>query len=224
MCGRFTLTTDPADLKDAFYWVNFGNATITPRYNIAPTQGIPVVTNRGDNALEFFTWGLVPFWAKDPSIGQRMINARCETLSEKPSFRNAYKRRRCLILADGFYEWKKIPGDKTRLPMYIHLINQQPFAFAGIWEDWHSPDGSQILSTTIITTQPNELIQPIHNRMPVILKPETYATWLLSGETTNEKLKSLLTPYDYELMTAHPVSRLVNNPRNDNPDCIKPLM
>ena len=116
MCGRFTLTTDTAELKDAFYWVNFGNATLKPRYNIAPTQGIPVVTNRGDNDLDFFTWGLVPFWAKDPSIGQRMINARSETLSEKPSFRNAYKRRRCLILADGFYEWKKIPGDKTKLP------------------------------------------------------------------------------------------------------------
>jgi putative SOS response-associated peptidase YedK len=222
MCGRFTLTTDPSDLQEAFYWVNFGNATISPRYNIAPTQGIPVVTNNGDNTLDFYTWGLVPFWAKDPSIGQRMINARSETLSEKPSFRNAYKRRRCLILADGFYEWQKIPGEQTKIPMYIQLTNHQPFAFAGIWEEWHSPDGSQILSSTIITTEPNELIQPIHNRMPVILDPETYSTWLLPGETTYDKLNPLLKPYDHSLMTAFPVSRLVNNPRNESPDCIKP--
>ncbi|MCJ7700742.1 MAG: SOS response-associated peptidase, partial [Anaerolineales bacterium] len=182
MCGRFTLTVDPADLQEAFYWVNFGNASLSPRYNIAPTQGVAVVTNNGENKLDFFTWGLVPFWAKDPSIGNRMINARAETLAEKPSFRNAFKRRRCLILADGFYEWKKIPDNKTKIPTYIRLKDGKPFAFAGLWENWHSPDGSQILSTTIITTQPNDLVKPIHNRMPVILPEDSYQAWLTPDE------------------------------------------
>lgn len=223
MCGRFTLTADPADLEEAFYWVNFGNAEITPRYNIAPTQGVPVVTNSGEDKLDFFTWGLVPFWAKDPSIGSRMINARAETLSEKPSFRNAYKRRRCLILADGFYEWQLEPGHKSKTPIYIRLQDAKPFAFAGIWENWNSPDGSQILSTTIITTQPNDLIKPIHNRMPVILPPETYSTWLQPEEMDEQILNPLLKPYDSKKMVAYPVSRAVNNPRNDSPECIRPV-
>jgi putative SOS response-associated peptidase YedK len=222
MCGRFTLTVDPSDLQEAFYWVNFGNADITPRYNIAPTQGIPVVTNSGENRLDFFTWGLVPFWAKDPSIGSRMINARSETLAEKPSFRNAYKRRRCLILADGFYEWRKLPNSNTKIPTYIHLKDKKPFAFAGLWENWHSSDGSQILSTTIITTQPNELVKSIHNRMPVILPDTAYQTWLTPGEVGPETLDPLLVPYDGNLMEAYPVSRYVNNPRNDSTECIRP--
>jgi putative SOS response-associated peptidase YedK len=222
MCGRFTLTVDPSDLKEAFYWVNFGSADFTPRYNIAPTQGVPVVTNNGENKLDFFTWGLVPFWAKDPSIGSRMINARAETISEKPSFRNAFKRRRCLILADGFFEWQKLPDSKTKIPTYIQLKDGKPFAFAGLWEDWHSPDGSQILSTTIITTQPNELVKPIHNRMPVILPESAYEAWLTPGEVDTRTLIPLLIPFDADHMDAYPVSRLVNNPRNDSPDCILP--
>lgn len=222
MCGRFTLTVDPSDLQEAFYWVNFGNADITPRYNIAPTQGVPVVTNNGENRLDIFTWGLVPFWAKDPSIGSRMINARAETISEKPSFRNAFKRRRCLILADGFYEWQKIPNTKVKIPTYIRMKDRVPFAFAGIWEDWHSPDGSQILSTTIITTEPNELVKPIHNRMPVILPEVDYETWLTPGEVAPQKLTPLLVPFDETLMEAYPVSRFVNSPKNDSPDCIRP--
>jgi len=222
MCGRFTLTADPTDLQEAFYWVDFGNADITPRYNIAPTQGVPVVTNDGDNKLNFFTWGLVPFWAKDPSIGNRMINARAETLSEKPSFRNAYKRRRCLILADGFFEWQKIPDQKVKTPIYIQLKNGIPFTFAGIWENWDSSDGSQILSTAIITTQPNDLIKPIHDRMPVILQPETYSSWLQPGDADISRLDPLLQPYDPEKMIAYPVSRFVNNPKNDTPECVLP--
>jgi putative SOS response-associated peptidase YedK len=223
MCGRFTLTLDPSDLQEAFYWVNFGNVDITPRYNIAPTQGIPVVVNNGENRLDFFTWGLVPFWAKDPSIGSRMINARAETIAEKPSFRNAFKRRRCLILADGFYEWQKIPNNTSKIPTYIRLKHGKPFAFAGLWENWHSPDGSQILSTTIITTQPNKLLKPIHNRMPVILPEVDYDTWLTPGEVNPQELMPLLVPFDPNLMEAYPVSRLVNNPINDSPDCIRPL-
>lgn len=222
MCGRFTLTVDPADLQEAFYWVNFGNTSLSPRYNIAPTQGVAVVTNNGENKLDFFTWGLVPFWAKDPSIGSRMINARAETLAVKPSFRNAFKRRRCLILADGFYEWKKIPDNKIKIPTYIRLKDGKPFAFAGLWENWHSPDGSQILSTTIITTQPNDLVKPIHNRMPVILPEDSYQAWLTPDEISTINFDSLLGPYPSDLMEAYPVSRRVNNPSYDSPECIQP--
>ena len=223
MCGRFTLTADPADLQEAFQWVNFGNANITPRYNIAPTQGIPVVTNNGENKLDFFTWGLVPFWAKDPSIGSRMINARSETLAEKPSFRNAYKRRRCLVLADGFYEWQKTLNSKVKIPTYIRMKDGAPFAFAGLWENWNSPDGSQILSTTIITTNPNQLIAPIHNRMPVIIPKDSYQTWLTTSEIKPEEMNPLLCPYDHTLMDAYQVSKLVNSPKNETPDCIRPI-
>ena len=222
MCGRFTLTANPADLQEAFYWVDFGNADLTPRYNIAPTQGIPVVTNEGSHKLDFFTWGLVPFWAKDPSIGSRMINARAETLAEKPSFKNAFKRRRCLILADGFYEWQKLPGEKSKTPMFIHLKDGKPFAFAGLWEEWHSPDGSQILSATIITTSPNKLVAPIHNRMPVILAESAYEQWLAPGEADTQNLSRYLIPYPAEAMETYAVSRLVNSPQNDQPSLIQP--
>jgi putative SOS response-associated peptidase YedK len=223
MCGRFTLTADPADLQAAFEWVDFGNAQLSPRYNIAPTQPIAVVANTGANKLDFFSWGLVPFWAKDPSIGSRMINARAETLAEKPSFKNAFRRRRCLILADGFYEWQKIPGEKKKLPLYIHLKDNKPFAFAGLWEEWNSADGSQILSATIITTEPNEKIKPIHNRMPVILPESAYEAWLQPGEASLQKLNDLLRPYEAGQMETYPVSRMVNNPRNNQPVCIQPL-
>ena len=223
MCGRFTLTLDPAELQEAFYWVNFSNLNFMPRYNIAPTQPVAVVTNNGKNKLDFFTWGLVPFWAKDPSIASRMINARSETLVEKPSFKNAFKRRRCLILADGFFEWQKLPGEKRKIPTYIRLKSGQPFTFAGLWENWHSADGSQILSTTIITTQPNELIKSVHNRMPVILPKSAYEQWLTPGDVAPQELSPLLRPYDADQMEAFPVSSFVNNPKNDSPNCIQPI-
>ena len=222
MCGRFTLTIDPVELQEAFYWVDFGNADLSPRYNIAPSQGVPVVPNDGKNKLDFYTWGLVPHWAKDPKIGYRMINARSETLTEKPSFRNPYKRRRCIVLADGFYEWQKQPGQKTKIPTYIRLKDGNPFAFAGLWENWFSTDGSQILSTTIITTKPNDLLKNIHNRMPVILEKDSYDTWLKPGEVDSEILNPLLIAYPSDLMEAYPVSRFVNNPGNDTPECIRP--
>ncbi len=222
MCGRFTLTADPADLKEVFDWVTFPDQSFAPRYNIAPTQPIAVVTNSGDNKLDFFTWGLVPFWAKDPSIGSRMINARSETLAEKPSFKSAFKRRRCLILADGFYEWQNLPGEKSKVPMFIHMKDSKPFAFAGLWEDWHSPDGSQILSATIITTNPNELIAPIHNRMPAILPENAYREWLAPGEGDPQNLGLLLKPFDAQKMETYPVSRMVNSPQIDQPSLIIP--
>jgi len=223
MCGRFALTADPSDLQEAFYWVDFGNADISPRFNIAPTQPVPVVANDGQNKLDFFSWGLVPFWAKDPSIGSRMINARAETLAEKPSFRNAFKRRRCLILSDGFFEWKKEPNQTGKTPFFIQKKDGKPFAFAGIWENWDSPDGSQILSTAIITTEPNELVRPIHNRMPVILPDEAYSTWLQAGEVDTARLSSLLKPYPSDDMKAFAVSRFVNSPKNDSRECILPI-
>jgi putative SOS response-associated peptidase YedK len=182
---------------------------------------VAVVPNDGKNRLDFFTWGLIPSWAKDPSIGNRMINARAETLAEKPSFRSAFHRRRCLILADGFYEWRKDDG-KSKTPMYIRLEDGSPFAFAGLWELWNAPDGSQVLSCTIITTEPNPLMEKIHNRMPVILPEKAYSLWLQSGEADPNALSELLKPYPAEEMVAYPVSRLVNSPDNDLPAVIEP--
>lgn len=222
MCGRFTLTVDTAQLQEAFPGVDMGPG-VQPRYNIAPTQPVAVIANNHPDKLEHFTWGLIPSWAKDPQIGSRMINARADTLAEKPSFRNAFKRRRCLIPATGFFEWMQVPGEKAKLPMYIQMKDQLPFAFAGLWEIWNSPEGSQILSCTIITTEPNDLMKPIHNRMPVILPREAYSTWLEPGELQPGLLAPLLKPYPATEMVAVPVSRAVNSPANDNPDVILPL-
>ena len=221
MCGRFTLTADAKKLAESF--VDFAPPPENPpRYNIAPSQPVAVVANTGDNKIDFFVWGLIPSWAKDPKIGNKLINARSETLAEKPSFRTAYRRRRCLILTDGFYEWRKNP-DKTKTPMYIQLESQEPFAFAGLWEQWYSPHGDEVLSCTIITTQPNEFMSQIHNRMPVILPPEAYARWLDPAEQKPDTLQPLLKPYPAEEMAAYPVSTQVNNPRNNVPDCILPV-
>lgn len=220
MCGRFTLAADATMIQEAFPWLNIPRG-LQPRYNVAPTQPVAVVPNDGKSQLDYFVWGLVPSWAKDPDIGNRMINARAETLAEKPSFKSSLKRKRCLILADGFYEWKQIPGQKTKLPMYIRLKSGQPFAFAGLWDEWHAPDGSQVLSCTIITTEPNSMMQAIHNRMPVILPPEAYTTWLAQGDQKPEALIGLLQPYPTEKMTVYPVSILVNSPNNDSPELIR---
>lgn len=222
MCGRFTLTVDPGQLRELFPWVEIPDGP-TPRYNIAPGQPVAVVPNDGKNRLDFYVWGLVPYWAKDPAIGNRMINARAETLAEKPAFRSAFRRRRCLILADGFYEWSQEPGKKIKTPLYLHLKDKQPFAFAGLWEQWSSPDGSQLLSCTIVTTEPNELVSAFHNRMPVILPQSAYQAWLEPGEADSEKLRSLLKPYPAEEMVAYPVSPLVNSPANDLPACVAPV-
>ena len=221
MCGRFTLTVDPGQLQEAFPWVEFPE-DISLRYNIAPSQPVAVVPNDGLNRVDFFNWGLIPFWAKDPKIGNRMINARAETLAEKPSFRGSFKYKRCLVLADGFYEWRKEPGTKTKTPMYLRMKNHKPFAFAGLWDNWHSSDGSEIRTFTIITTEPNTLVKEIHNRMPVILSQNVYSDWLQEGENDPSLLKSFLQPYPAEEMEAYPVSRYVNSPQNDSPECIIP--
>lgn len=222
MCGRFTLYHTPEDVAERF---EAQTALATePRYNIAPTQEVAVVTQNGTRHLSNFRWGLIPSWAKDPEIGSRMINARAETLAEKPSFRTALSRRRCLIPADGFYEWQAASdgakGGKT--PMHIHFQDNGLFAFAGLWDEWQAPDGSPLRSCTIITTTPNTVTAPIHNRMPVILRPEDEALWLDLSTTDTRELLSLLAPYSPQGMEAYPVSRQVNVPTVDGPELLAP--
>lgn len=221
MCGRYALTIDPGDLKSAFPEFSFPEKG-APRYNIAPSQPILVLPNDGTNKADFFVWGLIPSWAKDPSIGNQMINARAETLSEKPAFRSAYKYHRCLIFSNGFFEWQAQPGKKSKVPHFIRLKSGVPFAFAGLWEHWQSSDGSDVRSATIITTEPNELMAKLHNRMPVILQPNTYAQWLDPAPQSPNRLQNLLVPFPTEEMEAYPVSTLVNSPGNDNAECILP--
>lgn len=220
MCGRFTLTADLTLLTERFHF-DPADLAYTPSYNIAPSQPILTVINDGThNRASYLRWGLVPSWAKDPSIGHRMINARAETVAEKPSFRQALQRRRCLILADGFFEWRQSGSTKT--PMYIRLHEQPPFAFAGLWDTWYDSTGTPLATCTIVTTAANVLVAPIHHRMPVILSPEAETAWLDRHLTTPEDLIAWLTPYVPEGMEAYAVSPAVNSPRHNAPDCITP--
>jgi putative SOS response-associated peptidase YedK len=221
MCGRFTLHSSPASISEQFGLKKSDTAALKPRYNIAPSQPIAAVVQDPKRRLEYLNWGLVPSWAKDPSIGFRMINARAETLVEKPSFRSSFKSRRCLILADGFYEWKQESASRT--PIYIQLADKKPFAFAGLWAIWLSPDGSQIASCTIITTTPNKTIEQVHHRMPVILPPRHYEEWLDISRCDHRSLQDLLKPYPAKETHMYPVSKLVNSPRNDKAECLKSL-
>jgi len=216
MCGRFAFYS-PAEATAALFGV--GEALeIKPRYNIAPTQDIAAVRDGSDGARELalLRWGLVPFWAKDPSIGNRMINARAETVAEKPSFRAAYAKRRCLILADGFYEWRKEGDGKT--PYFISLASGEPFAFAGLWEDWHAKDSEESLqSTAIITTAANDFMSTLHHRMPVVLERETANRWL---DGDNDLLAEITA--QSPAFQAWPVDRRVNNARNEGGELITP--
>ncbi len=221
MCGRFTLTVNPAELQD-----KFGNYTFpkkfAPRFNIAPTQPVLAIPNNDKFKADFFVWGLIPMWAKDPSIGNRLINARGETVAEKPSFRGSLKYKRCLILADGFYEWKAQPGKKSKTPFFIHMKDRKPFAIAGLWDIWNSPDGSSIKSCTLITTEPNDLMAMIHDRMPVILHPRDYGKWLDPAPQTPDQLLPMIKPFPADQMDAYPVSTLVNKASNDMPELVVP--
>jgi putative SOS response-associated peptidase YedK len=222
MCGRFTLTDPDQDLVEQFQLSGIPN--LQPRYNIAPTQPVAAVRRDAESMareMVLFYWGLIPFWAKDPSIGARMINARAETAADKPAFRAAFKRRRCLVVADGFYEWQKQDGGKQ--PFFIFMRDQRPFAFAGLWEHWEGADGSAIESCTLLTTQPNELVKPLHNRMPVILAPDDYELWLDVDVQDIARLQPLLRPFPAARMDAYAVSRRVNRPENDDPAVIEPL-
>ncbi|MBN1485787.1 MAG: SOS response-associated peptidase [Chloroflexia bacterium] len=219
MCGRFVRQT-PARAMAPLFDLERIDAELEPSYNVAPSQDVLAVVDDGVRRLRAFRWGLVPFWAEEPAIGSRMINARAETAAEKPSFRQAFRQRRCLVVADGFYEWRKDPQGKT--PVYIHLRSGQPFGLAGLYERWHSPEGELLETCTILTTAPNHLLRPIHNRMPVILPREHHGLWLDPSVQDPQALQPLLRPYDADAMAAYDVSRYVNSPRNDGPRCIEP--
>ena len=220
MCGRYTLISNISELQGRFGFV-MEPAEVKPRFNIAPTQQVLTVVNEGERRSELMRWGLVPSWAKDIKIGSRMINAVSETAATKPAFRSAFRRRRCLVLADGFFEWRK--EGKKRFPMYFTPKSGEPMAFAGLWENWKSPDGEWIRSCSILTTAANSFIEPIHNRMPVILSAETEPLWLDPLTETPDTLEPLLLPAPPELLDVREVSTTVNNVRNDNPDCVAPL-
>ena len=225
MCGRFTLTTDPGVVARRFGAPPAQGGGTTPRYNVAPTQTVVTVTDDGTRRLEPMRWGLVPRWAKDAKGGARMINARAETLAERPAFRGVLRRQRCLIPADGFYEWAEGPGGrKAKQPMYVRLTTGEPFAFAGLWDEWRPPAGGEPLRTcTIVTTEANALLATFHHRMPVILAPEVEAVWLDPGLTDPDHLRSLLVPYPAAAMEAYPVSPAVNAVANDDAQLVLPL-
>lgn len=225
MCGRFSLVQDPATGAPHLFTRDQRTEPFRPRYNIAPTQPVPAVVGAagGERSLGHLRWGLIPGWAKDPAIGNRLINARSETVAEKPSFRTSFHRRRCVILADGFYEWQAVPGQKVKQPYRITMKDDTIFAMAGLWDRWTSPAGEEIYSCTIITTQANTLLEPIHHRMPVILDGDPLDRWLDPALEEPEELLSLLNPFPDDAMAAWPVSTKVNNPRNDTPDVIAPL-
>jgi putative SOS response-associated peptidase YedK len=218
MCGRFVFT-DPSKIKKLMPEADTDQLRIefAPNYNIAPSQNIPAVLNDGSNRVRLIRWGLVPSWAKDISIEYRMINARAETLTEKTSFRKLIKERRCLIFAEGFYEWKKL--GKTKQPYFIHMKDSEAFAFAGLWDIWEK-DGNALVSGTIITTVANSLVADIHERMPVILPVDSYDLWL--GHDRRDVM-NFLKPYPIEEMEAYPVSSLVGSPAGNSPDFIKPI-
>ena len=219
MCGRYSLTTDEKQLQARFVARTLPR-TQTARYNIAPTQPVWALVHDREPRIVTLRWGLIPSWAKDKAIGNRMINARAEGIAQKPSFRRAIRKRRCLVLADGFYEWKKTGPSKV--PYYIRLKSSEPFGFAGLWERWAGPSGETIHSCTIITTTPNERMADIHHRMPVIVPREAEERWLDPTVEDPQKILPLLQPYPAGEMEAYAVSTVVNSPRNDVAACIEP--
>jgi putative SOS response-associated peptidase YedK len=222
MCGRFTLFAKFDEILNRFdIEAAIEQDLYEPSFNVAPSHSVLSVINDGTrNRLGYLKWGLIPSWAKDEKIGYKMINARAETLSEKPSFRQAFKQRRCLVIADSFFEWKK-GTDNTKTPMRIKLKSDELFAMAGIWERWKSPTGHTLFSCSVITTSPNELMRDIHDRMPVILKKEDEQTWLDPTIDDFSKVSGLLKPLQADVMEAYEVSSLVNSPRNNSPNLIQ---
>jgi putative SOS response-associated peptidase YedK len=220
MCGRYTLTIDPAELMDRFNLTS-ADYVAQPRYNVAPTQPVAVVYDESPRTLSAAQWGLIPSWSKDAGIGSKMINARAETLDEKPSYSRLLKKKRCLVLADSFYEWQK-HEDGSKTPMRITLADGSPFALAGLWDVWKTPEGEWLKTCTIITTSPNALMESIHNRMPAMLTRDAEVEWLNKANDDAGYLKSLLAPYPAEQMKAYAVSKAVNNVKNDQPAVIEP--
>jgi putative SOS response-associated peptidase YedK len=216
MCGRYVLTASADALAEHFAVAV--PATITPRYNIAPTQIVPVVRLARDGARELvlLRWGLVPFWAKDPSIGQRQINARAESLSTKPAYREAFRRRRCLVPVNGFYEWQ--PGARRKQPYLCRLATRGLFALAGLWESWRAPEGEILQTFAIVTAEANELLRPLHDRMPVAVPVDGYAAWLDGSEAEALLARPAAVP-----LVIEPVGLAVNNARNDGPELVVPV-
>jgi putative SOS response-associated peptidase YedK len=223
MCGRLTQVHAVDLFRATVRLIN--DVPVPARYNAAPTQAIAAVRQipgSDDREIALLHWGLIPSWAKDPAIGARMINARAETVADKPAFRAPFRRRRCLIPADGFYEWQKLDGNKQ--PFYIHPRDEpRPFALAGLWDHWEGDDGRHVESCTILTTTANDLLRPLHDRMPVILDPADFDLWLDPGVQNPEVVRPLLRPYPGAAMDCRPVGRHVNNARNEGPECIAPL-
>jgi len=222
MCGRYTLSA-PADLVEDLFALD-ESVELLARFNIAPTQEAPVVLRSEDRAgrsLDQFRWGLVPFWAKDRSLGDRMINARSETVAEKPAYRASFKKRRCLVVADGFYEWQPTGGPKQ--PYFFRLKSGKPFALAGLWDVWNKSEEGPLKTFTILTTGPNDLIEPVHHRMPIILRATDYDTWLDPDYQDAAGLSKLLLSFPASEMDGFPVSTYVNNPVNQGPRCVEPL-
>lgn len=223
MCGRFVQAHDASFYADAFGVETIRTELLPVSYNVAPTDTVYAVAEHdGARVLGSFRWGLIPFWAKDRKIGSRNINARAETVAEKPAFRDSFANRRCLIPADGFYEWQRLP--KGKLPHYIYRADKRPLALAGIWSSWKEPEsGERVLTCSIVTGRPNDLVGDIHDRMPVILPEKTWNLWLDRGVEDRVILERLLTVYPETPMDAHPVSTLVNKVANNYPECIVPL-
>ena len=220
MCGRFVRHSSLSLIEKTFN-IDSVEAEVAPSYNVAPSQQILAVIHNGANRLVALHWGLVPFWAKDQTIGSRLINARAETVAEKPSFRTAFQKRRCLIVADGFYEWKGDKGHKQ--PWYLTMPAAEPFAFAGLWESWTAEKNHEYLSSTIITTAASESVKNIHHRMPVILQAAAYHDWLNKDIEDPVRLKQVLREGCVRDLRSYPVSKQVNAVANNNPGCIKPL-
>ena len=220
MCGRFVLENSPEQLMKVYRLSSLPE--LSPRYNIAPSQQIAVIRqqNGGDRELVFMQWGLIPSWAKDPTIGYKMINARSETAHEKPSFKQAFRSRRCIIPATGFYEWEKVGKDKV--PHYIHLHDREVMSLAGLWERWKSPGGKELETCTILTTAANSLVKHLHDRMPVILHREEFDLWLNRDIDDVNRLTELFHPYPSDRLQEYVVSKEVNSPSNDYPECIIP--
>jgi putative SOS response-associated peptidase YedK len=223
MCGRYTLTSSGDTVATLFDLMEVPD--LQARYNMAPTQDAPVVRMLepgGPRVLSYLRWGLVPYWADDPSIGNRMINARSESVAEKPAYRSSFKKKRCLVVTDGFYEWKK--AGKAKQPYLIRRRDRQPFAFAGLWSSWKNPAGEPLESFTILTTDANGTIRGLHDRMPVILDRADFGLWLDPANDNAGRLQSLLVPAADDLLETFPVSRAVNSPAHDAADCIEPLI
>jgi putative SOS response-associated peptidase YedK len=226
MCGRYVAASPPDEIARYFDVAQVGETVLEPSYNVAPTNDVYVVFETGGvRRLDTMRWGLVPFWADDPKIGNRMINARAETVATKNAYRHAFKKKRCIVPADGFYEWKAIPGQKKKQPHYIHRPDDEPFAMAGLWEAWRPKDPEstegELHTCTILTTDANAPMRALHDRMPVMLPPDAWDSWLDEDNHDTDLLGKLLVPAPDRLITFHPVSTTVNNPRTKGPELIE---